>query len=759
MQNKPISSHSIYSIKGAMARSCAIHPWLTRIAVFMAFLFVGNVMLAERFEKNGFKYEIILNTYNVSMSVSPSEKVYVNGDLYIPDRVVYNGREYTVTDVGDFSNCSNLKSVTFPATIQTMGSEAFKNCDNLKKVTFSSNVGIGSNAFAGCYHIDEVHISNISDWLHMSFGNGASNPANYGRLYVGGSLLTELVVPEGIDEIRGYAFRSNSYLKSVVLSNTVTRIGEQTFSECNALTAIDIPVSLAYIAGDAFSGCEKLEAVRISDLAAWCRLGFESGLSNPLYYAHNLYLNDELVTDIVIPEGIEEIKDYAFAECQNLTSVVMPYSVAKIGKSAFSGCKLSAVRIPDDTKKIDDYAFNNNLPLKYLTIGQSVEEIGMRAFYFCSALKHINVLASEPPAIGDEHTFGGSWGWPWPGHVHVPKGCSDKYNKTYWGRFDYSIDEEFYVIPEKITILPKTNVMKQSEVIKMEAELFPDSVSDKTVIWKSSDDSVATVDGDGTVRAIAPGETSITATAVTGLSASMHITVEPVLVESISLSESELRVVINQSISSYHTFKYSILPSNASNQDVEWLSTNPDVGTIDEFGKFRPRSVGETDIVCKTTDGTDLSATCHVTVIREVKSIRLSESSIYVDDNGPNEYQLEAKVFPVDATFRSVEWKSTDEEVATVDQTGLVTVHSRGNCGIRAYATDGSGVVATCRLISDYSSVEGVDDDCADEIDLYSIDGVLLHAKAPREILDSLSPGIYIIREKGKYRKILITKS
>lgn len=757
MQNKPISYHCIYSIKGTMARLRDIHPWLTRIAAFLAFIFVGNVMLAERFEKNGFNYEVILNTYNVS--VSSSENVYVYVNLYIPDKVVYNGLEYTVTDVGDFSNCRNLMSVTFPATIRTIGSEAFKNCDNLKKVTFSSNVGIGSNAFIGCYHIDEVHIPDVSDWLRMGFGNGASNPANSGRLYVGGSLLTELVVPEGIDEIRGYAFRSNSFLKSVVLSNTVTRIGEEAFSECRALTTIDIPGSLAYIAGDAFSNCEKLEAVRISDLAAWCRLGFEGGLSNPLYYAHNLYLNDELVTDIVIPEGIVEIKDYAFAECKNLTSVVMPYSVAIIGKSAFSGCKLSAVRIPDGTKKIDDNAFNNNVPLKYLTIGQSVEEIGMRAFLFCNALEHINVLASEPPALRDEHTFGSGWGWPWPGHVHVPKGCRDKYAKTYWGRFDYSIDEEFYVFPERITILPETNVIKQSEVIKLEAEVLPDSVSDKTVIWKSSDDSVATVDRDGVLRAVAPGEATITATAATGLSASMHITVEPVLVESISLSESELKVVINQSISFYPTFKYSILPSNASNQDVEWLSTNPDVGTVDGFCRFQPRSVGETDIVCKTTDGTDLSATCHVTVIREVKSIRLSESSIYVDDKGPNEFQLEAEVFPYDATFRSVEWKSTDEEVATVDQTGLVTVHSRGNCGIRVCATDGSGVVATCRLSSDYSSVEGVVDDGADVIDIYSIDGVLLHSKSSREMLDSLSPGIYIIHEMGKYRKILVQKS
>lgn len=104
-------------------------------------------------------------------------------------------------------------------------------------------------------------------------------------------------------------------IKSVVIDNGVTSIGNE-----------------------AFYSCDSLEGVYITDLAAWCGITFSDYFSNPLCYAHNLYINGELATDITIPDSVTSIGSYSFNGCSSLTSVTIPDSVTSIGRDAFSGC-------------------------------------------------------------------------------------------------------------------------------------------------------------------------------------------------------------------------------------------------------------------------------------------------------------------------------------------------------------------------------------------------------------------------------------
>ena len=117
--------------------------------------------------------------------------------------------------------------------------------------------------------------------------------------------------------------------------------------------------------------------MHISDLAAWCKISFGSSEANPLYYAHNLYLNGALITDLVIPNNVTSIRYYAFYSCNGLKSVTIPNSVTSIGESAFYGCS----------------------GLKSVTIPNSVTSIGNYAFYNCSGLKYIISLPNTPPTI------------------------------------------------------------------------------------------------------------------------------------------------------------------------------------------------------------------------------------------------------------------------------------------------------------------------------------------------------------------------
>ena len=164
----------------------------------------------------------------------------------------------------------------------------------------------------------------------------------------------------------------------------VTCIGEDAFRWRSSLTSIEIPNSVTSIGYDAFSGCSSLTRVDITDIAVWCNIDFEGFYSNPLRYAEHLYLNGEEVKDLIIPEGVTTISNYAFSGCSGLTSVEIPNSVTSIGDEAFSHCSsLTSVEIPNSVTKIGDRAFMDCSSLTSIEIPNSVTTIGEGAFSDC----------------------------------------------------------------------------------------------------------------------------------------------------------------------------------------------------------------------------------------------------------------------------------------------------------------------------------------------------------------------------------------
>ena len=135
--------------------------------------------------------------------------------------------------------------------------------------------------------------------------------------------LTSVVIGDSVTTIGSYAFYDCSSLTSVVIGDGVTTIGDEAFYNCDSLTSVEIPDSVTTIGNSAFYDCRSLTSVYITDITAWCNISFGSSDANPLYYAKNLYLNNELITDLIIPEGVMKIKSYAFYNCDSLTSVRM----------------------------------------------------------------------------------------------------------------------------------------------------------------------------------------------------------------------------------------------------------------------------------------------------------------------------------------------------------------------------------------------------------------------------------------------------
>lgn len=217
-----------------------------------------------------------------------------------------------------------------------------------------------------------------------------------------------------VHSIGDYAFYKSNSLTSVTIPKSIERIENEAFRLCKRLYEISIPNSVKFIGYDAFRECSSLQKVIIEDIAAWCGIEFVNYSANPLRCAHKLYIGNEEVSKLSIPDGVTSIGDHAFRECDNLTSVTIPNSVTHIGHSAFDCCdNLSNVELPNSVIEIGSYAFQgcafssfvipNSVSsisegmlggcekLTTVSIPNSVKTICVGAFNGCTSLKNITI--------------------------------------------------------------------------------------------------------------------------------------------------------------------------------------------------------------------------------------------------------------------------------------------------------------------------------------------------------------------------------
>ena len=416
--------------------------------------------------------------YNFDTQEYSSSYSSLSGSLVIPSSVTYNDRTYSVTCIGNsaFYNCDELTSVTISNSVARIGESAFSWCWGLMSVAIPNSVtSIGIHAFenTGWWSNQSEDICYLDNWClgaikgHRPTGSltireGSRGIADYA--FSLGDGLNDVTIPESVMYIGNYAFFNCSSLSEITIPNSVKTIGEYAFCNCTGLTTLTIGSSVTNISKRAFDNCRHLTSVSYNgDVADWCRITFDStdGTSNPLWSAHNLYINNELVTNLIIPETITRVNPVAFYSAQCLTSVTIPNTVTTIGYIAFAGCNgISNLTIPNSVTSIDDLAFCSWTGLTSVAIGNSVERIGIYAFAQCNNLDTIYSFAITPPTI-ESTTFNDSLSIP----IIVPCGSAPAYNNAeHWNHFtniqeDCSGIEETEIADIQIFPNPVSNIL------------------------------------------------------------------------------------------------------------------------------------------------------------------------------------------------------------------------------------------------------------------------------------------------------------
>lgn len=319
---------------------------------------------------------------------------YTQSEIVIPEKVTYNGKEYSVTSIGDkaFIGCSSITSITIPNNVTSIENTAFYGCSSLTAVQW--NVKKMNDFDPHSAPFNDI----CSQIISFTFGDSVEYIPAY--LCCNMSKLTSITIPNSVTSIGVWAFNGtlwlenqpdgcvyiNNYLyvyKGEMPENTHIDIKEGTtqicgaaFGGCSSLTSITIPNSVTTIGNRAFYLCTSLTSVTM-------------GNSVTSIGGYAFYDCIEIIS-IEIPNTIKEIGMYAFENCTGLTSITIPNSVTSIGKGMFLGCSgLKSITIGNGVTKIDEQMFSNCTGLTSIAIGSGITSIDKEAFEDCSSLASV----------------------------------------------------------------------------------------------------------------------------------------------------------------------------------------------------------------------------------------------------------------------------------------------------------------------------------------------------------------------------------
>lgn len=406
------------------------------------------------------------------------------------------------------------------------------------------------------------------------------------------------------------------------------------------------------------------------------------------------------IEKLVLPKSITYFEDECLFAGTEIDTLVVPSQAEVVkgfhggsinpGYSQYYGVTIGCLILPESVRTVDLYSFfhpdsySDNIRRKELIVPSTMERIKIdskvgsnKQTIIRSRVSNPNILTGILYYVSDKTDT-----------IYVPKGTSDAYKTTSFK--SWTIIEEVYA--EGIDIAQKDASVYVGENFTLSANILPENAMNKKVRWESADETIATVDDNGIVTAVALGKTTIYAISDENseIRSACEITVYD-HTEGVEMACTEQAIHIEEEI----TLSANTLPLGTSDGKVTWSCSDTDIATVDENGNVKGLKQGKCTITATSVDG-GYTASCEVTVMQLVAEVWLDkhELNMNVGDNSA----LRVNVSPSMADDKTIAWSTEDEDVANVDSDGKVTAVAAGTTKIWATSNDNNEAKDYCEV-------------------------------------------------------------
>lgn len=751
--------------------------------------------------RNGMVYSIIGNEAFLLKPQFTAEEVILDS-ICVKDGITYPVST-KILNFGVLDSSENLINLTINAPLTQIAASAFSKCSKLEKVNIPGSVtDIGDKAFQGCISLKTLILEDGESEINIGVDYKSSNSSYIGRGLFSDCPLENIYLGRNLSyqssQACGYSpFYGLSKLTNVAIGEKVTVLPENVFYSCIGLKSIIVPSNVQTIQDKAFTDCINLSELIIEESAFPLMIGhgffddsmFKNSNLEGINLGRNLsystysvsqapFYGQSNLTTVEIGSMVTDIPKYLFSKCKKLIECVLPSSLSEIGKGSFEGCEsLSTITVPTSVKSIGDYAFDNCVGLKTLIIedGDTLLAIGCsespKGMFGTSALERVYLGRNLSYVDGPS------------GYKFPPFYKTETLKEISIGPYVTEIGSSCFS-----GCIGLTEISLPSSLITVSPSAFSGCISLKKVVLEDGEDDLGFM-GDG-VFGNCPIETLYIGRGYTVFNGTSY----PFgLKESlISVSFGDMVTFVNKqafygcsnlvdvkfssNLSSILSYAFSgckalttlefpmtlIRIEEYAFKDcdglkaIDCLSEQPPMLEENTFEETAYGAVTvQVPIGCvKLYRENPIWKHFYIKSFGiEVKELIL-DPTVVVASEGES-FQINATILPEDATDKTLEWSSSDDEIATVDETGLVSVLKEGNCVITARTTDGSDLTAACH-ISITTGMEEILFDSTATVDVFTLDGVKIKSDCKRNNLDDLTSGIYLLRKGNKVEKLII---
>lgn len=667
------------------------------------------------------------------------------GNIVIPQMVSYEGNEFRVTSLENecFYCCSNLTSVTLPKGITSLGDDCFGNCESLTNVTLPEGItSLGYYCFGGCYSLTDITlpkgITSLEEMCFYSCHSLTSITLPEGITSLGDGCfdgcwrLTSIILPKGITSLGYGCFQGCWSLTSITLPEGITSLGTKCFKGCKNLTSVSFPATLKEINKEIFLDATQKKRIIInapippsggefidSNYTLYIPKGTLASYKNTeswnlagAFYEGKPIESINLPSDISFEKTEKKKAKYSILpidanqeclkwSCDNSTVVSIDEKTREITALKVGNATITAT--VDDGTGISASTIAHVTPLKVqtmifaepsvsivktedktITLTLNSEEVDNKNMVWTSSDESVAIVVQNMNAV-----------YPLEAIVVAHKVGKATIKAEAQDGSGMSATCEVEVTPlmaSDISLL-SASVVKTIPT-QLEANVSPTEADNKKLKWTSLTPDIATVTEDGTMTGLKMGTAKVKAETTDGSNLSVVFEVQV-----LGLSVSTISLPAESSIIKTESMKleYSILPLASDNQKLKWSSNATDIVSVDEStGVITAHKVGDAIITATATDGSDISASTkiHVTPLK-ISQIEMSKEMSLLHSLSK---QIEVKITPELADNKTLKWISDNEDIATVNQEGVVTGVNVGSANVTATTTDGTELSATCKV-------------------------------------------------------------